>query len=175
VAYGGGGEIEFGVGRKAFSLVELVVTCSIIAILCGCMNLTAASVIARFSDQSSERAVEHEARQAAAWIKSHIHRARMLRCNLTLFIPGGEHAEMIRFDDRGEADRFYFLYGESIGFRAPIGYSGLQTNYFAYMYIYQTMSPALNISILKKTKGGYLPTGWKIYVSGRGYVTLRRE
>jgi hypothetical protein len=175
VAYGGGGKIARGVARKAFTLAELAVTCSLMAILCGCINLAASSVIAGFSDQTSDRAVEREAREAVAWIKSHLHRARMLRGDITLFVPGdGICASYIRFSGPGKES--YHLHGESIGFKVPYRSEGGYTiNFFVYSYIHQTMTPAFRLGIWRKTEGGYVPVGLNIYATGRGYVYLKKE
>jgi hypothetical protein len=131
-------------------------------------------VIARLSGQSSDAHVEREVREAAAWIKSHLHRARMLRRDITLFVPGGLYTGKIRFSDSSDGDECYYLHGEFIAYKAPVSDSGIQTHEFAYSYVNQTMTPACTLTILKKTKDGYQTTSWKISISGRGYVTVRK-
>ena len=174
MAPGRGGKIERGVARRAFTLAELVAACAILAILCGCLNLSASSVIARLSGQSSDARVEREVRETAAWIKSHLHRARMLRRDIKLFVPGWLYTDKIRFSDSSDGDECYYLHGEFIVYKAPTSGSGIQINKFVYSYANHTMTPACTLPIFKKTKDGYQMTSWKISISGRGYVTVRQ-
>ncbi|MDR1019536.1 MAG: hypothetical protein LBL73_02160 [Synergistaceae bacterium] len=154
--------------RRSFTLVELAVTCSVVAILCGCINLAASPVIAVFLDESRERAVEREVRETASWIKSYLHRARALRRDMRIYVPAVPATPVIYFEGKNDVTERYALYGESIGFRAS-------SAYFAYNHLHQTMTPAFQLRILKVTDSGYEMTDWVVKVSGRGHVTPEKQ
>jgi Tfp pilus assembly protein FimT len=160
-------------GRRSFTLVELAVTCSIIAILCGCIGLAASPVIAGFLDESGERAVEREVLDAVSWIKSHFHRARALRRDVVLQIPAQFITPIIFFKDDHDSIDNYSLSGELIGFNVIS--TSAQRVYFVYSHQHLTVTPSVRIRIYKLTAGGYKKTDWIIKVSGRGYVSTERQ
>jgi hypothetical protein len=134
------------------------------------MNIAATSAIAVFSDEASDRAIEREAMEVTAWIKSHLHRARTLRTNARFFVTGTHFTREISFEDwpLGEKD-FYKPSNEFIGF----GASGDPDS--IYNYLHQTMTPSFKLSIRKKTNNGSEYAHWYILISGRGYVTLNKD
>jgi hypothetical protein len=154
--------------RRSFSLVELVVTCSVIAILCGCASIAATQALAVFSDDASDRAIEREAMEVVAWIKTHLHRARALRSDVKLFVTKERYTREISFEDfPGGKKDYYEPSNEFIAFRAPGAF-------FIYSYRHQTMTPSLRLSIHKKTNNGFKYAGLDIVVSGYGLVTLTK-
>ncbi|MDR0649471.1 MAG: hypothetical protein LBF92_09080 [Synergistaceae bacterium] len=157
--------------KRSFTLAELVVTCSVVALLCGCVTLAASPVIAVFLDESRERAVEREVLEAVSWIKGHLHAARALRRDVTLKMYANvEPTLSFRCYGDYKDDE---MYSELIGFQASS--SSMWAKRFTYSHQFQTMSPAIEIRIYKLTDHGYKITDWVVKISGRGLVTPEKH
>jgi hypothetical protein len=149
------------------------VACAVLVIICGFSVITASPIIKRFSDASSDYNVEREVRQTVAWIKDHLYKARTLRHNLRFDLYNDPAMSEIKATPDFIDAPYDKMYGEVIAFRASTeGETVLHR--FTYDYLHQTLSPGVEIRVLKKNDAGYEVTDWVIRLSGFGMVSLFR-
>jgi prepilin-type N-terminal cleavage/methylation domain-containing protein len=177
MAAGGSFKIRSKLGWRAFTLVELVVACAIMAIITSGASLGISSFYRRFGDLSSDYNIEKEANAARRWISWQIYRTRALRQDLTLFIPVSgvsPRISVFRLPPSGAARAEPWI-GENIAFKVYSASGTPSKSFHEYNYLRQTMTPAASLRVYRRSGGAYEMTDWIITVSGYGMVSLRRK
>lgn len=160
---------------RAFSLVELVVVLTILAVFAGGALLNLGPSAARWADPSSEMSVEREVRATAAWIQRTIARAILDRRDFALRVERNssriDEITLIWQDQDGDPIRrrsraALYAIQQQDGSSAPQGT-------YRYSWRFQTMTPALTLrAFARDDDGSTRLTKWGISISGYGYVRV---
>jgi Tfp pilus assembly protein FimT len=166
----GNGEVHSGKFRRGFSLVELAIVCAVMLSAYGGLCLTMGNFLERYSNPHSDYNVARETRLAGAWLEG-VFRRSMLRAENASIRMGSSRNRSITVkwltsneDEKFTSDNLYFQ-SQRIG--------GGTTN--TYSFSFQTLSPAMTLNSYVKKDNGFVDTGWRITISGRGFVRVWRD
>ncbi|MDR3320849.1 MAG: type II secretion system GspH family protein [Synergistaceae bacterium] len=161
--------------RRAFTLVEIIVVCALLAIFGGGAVSLGSSVYERLSD-ASDYNVRREAAEAAAWIRNCIHDSRALREDFTLKASGysGPFSTLIAIRETPGGYEHEFWVGRNIAFSVE-KYEGSPAAYHTYDPVFQTMSPGVTFNLHKRRGDGYVLSGHTITISVHGAVSQRHD
>ncbi len=161
--------------RRAFTLIEALLVCALLALLAAPATVSVARLAGRFSDPYSPYNIEREVRDTAEWIKGVMRRALLERRDFAFEIYGTAPNPRIR--------AIWPTPLETVEWRSDrIAYRVNRTDtimpeQFHYSHRYQTMSPAFALDVFAQTPehGVTKQTEWGIVVSLYGLVRISRQ
>jgi hypothetical protein len=172
VAHRGDGEISRTIKRRAFTLVEILLVC---ALLAGPAVVFSARLTERFANPYSSYYIEREVMDTAEWLQTMMRRALIERRDFILELEYDKPDPLIlaRLTNPTEVTEWR---SERVAYRTQRTGSAVQTH-FRYSHGYQTMSPGFELEIHAQTPGGghTIQTEWSIVVSPYGLVRLSRQ
>lgn len=154
--------------KRAFSLVEILITLAVLGILCGCVFLTGGKLLKGLADPHSEERIKGEVSRATAWIDDLIYRATISEKNFK--IAASRTAPSKRLVVTWESvDHQEEWSSENIGIQA-YSTGGQAPSIFRYDWRTQTLTPALTLRVFKQKDLHFTGTKWFIIVSAYGLV-----
>jgi hypothetical protein len=160
------------IARSGFSLVELVIVCSVIAIGWGSFSLIGGVQVERYSNPHSDYNIDREIDLTVSWLDSVMRRSMNL----------AEDFEIRTSSSRSNSIRITWLTGSKneiwnsnhIYFQSQNVASELATC-FKFSHSFQTVSPAFTLAVYIKEGDKFAYTGRRIVVSVHGLISVRRD
>jgi prepilin-type N-terminal cleavage/methylation domain-containing protein len=156
--------------NRSFTLIEVIVSLSIMAILLSCTFVPETRIMRRFSDSRSDFSVSGEVDKTVDWIESIIRKALELHSDFKIMAANSGASQWIKvtWEMTGEEERWE---SERIAFRID----QIGSNTSSYSHRFQTLTPAMTLEVYYGDEKSEF-TGWLISVSGYGFVrTYRRS
>lgn len=154
--------------ERGFSLVEILVALTILAILGGCVFISAGKLLRRYADPLSPERIEGEVARTVAWIDDLFDRARLSERNFSLIVspitPSDFFVVVWQNSEGSEEWR-----SDNIGLRVYSS-SSSPSGIFRYNWRTQTLTPALTLRVFQQKNHRYIGTKWFIIISAYGMV-----
>ena len=154
--------------RQAYTLIELLVSISILSAIIGMASNLGWPALKRLMDPRSDVVVSGEVNDTVAWLQNVIMRSLVTGNDFTLTVENQEAKDFltIKWKTSGKLEKWS---SKRIAFRS-LNYDAKNSTYTS---DFQKLSPALTIDVYygdnKKDK-----TGWRISISVYGYVRAFR-
>ena len=156
------------VRHRAFSLVEILITLTVLAILCGCVFVTGGDLMRRFADPHSDERIKDEVSQAVVWIDDLIYRATISEKNFEIAVSriAPSSRFVVTWQDVDHQEEWS---SENIGVQVHSA-GKPASSIFRYDWRTQTLTPALTLRVFKQKDLHFTGTKWFIIVSAYGLV-----
>jgi len=154
--------------RRAFSLMELIVSISILLIIIG-MTFLGWPALMRLFDTRSDLVVAGEVNDTVAWLQSAIMRSLGTGNDFTLTVENQEPRDFleIKWKTSGQQEKWS---SNRITFRS-LNYDNRNSTYTSG---FQKLTPAITIQV-HYGDGKKDRTNWRISISAYGYVRAYRQ
>ena len=155
--------------KRAFSLVELLISVSILSvIMCMTCNL-GWPVLRNLTDPRSDMVIAGEVNDTVAWLQSAIMRSLGTGNDFTLTVETQDPTDFlaIKWKTSGKLEKWS---SDRIAFKS-LNYGNKNSTYTSN---FQKLSPAITIDVYYDD-GKRDKTGWRISISAYGYVRAYRQ
>lgn len=156
--------------RRAFSLLEVLTVCALIALVASPVFVSAASSIKMYLSPDSDYNVDRSVEDTTAWLDFLIERSLREKRDFVLQLPPTKATSVISakfFDPLEEVE----YSSRNLAYRAKRMGPGVPDN-FRYSHLFQTMSPAFELLVhtIDERNNSTMSTNWSIIVSVYGFV-----
>lgn len=150
------------------TLIELLITCFVLAVISATLVFTAAPSLDRYVNPYSDHNIELDVAETAAWMDHLLYRATAFRRDFKLIASplSPSSSITVKWSDTAKTEKWQ---GEYIALKVNSTASNAPYS-FHYDHLTQTLTPAVTFRVYNQKKNASTATKWYISISGYGFV-----